>query len=91
MKLKATGVLKPEVVAAVLPIVPLLKAVVREHYDWLQLTHEFYSVMGSSMDLSTMQKNQFNDMLGDCNILDKRLKRLQVLVYLFTTANNKLT
>jgi hypothetical protein len=31
----------------------------REHYDWLQLTYEFYSVMGTSMDLSTMQKNQY--------------------------------
>ena len=58
MKLKSTGVLKPEVLEAVKPIVPMLKEVVRKHYDWLQLTFEFYSVMGSSMDLSTMQKNQ---------------------------------
>ena len=59
MRLKATGTLTPEVVEAVTPIVPLLKAVMREHYDWLQLTYEFYSVMGTSMDLSTMQKNQY--------------------------------
>ena len=59
MRLKATGTLTPEVMEAVTPIVPLLKAVMREHYDWLQLTYEFYSVMGTSMDLSTMQKNQY--------------------------------
>ena len=44
--------------AACEPIVPRLGAVIREYYDYLQLTYEFYSVFGTGDDLSTMQKNQ---------------------------------
>ena len=42
MKLKATGKLLPEVKEACLPIVPRLGEVINAHYDWLQLSYEFY-------------------------------------------------
>ena len=86
MKLKATGKLSQDTVDAVTPICPRLHGVIREHYDWLQLSYEFYSVMGTSTDLSTMQKNQFNDLLGDAQMLGKTLKRRETDM-IFAAAN----
>ena len=86
MKLKATGKLSQDTVDAVTPICPRLHGVIREHYDWLQLSYEFYSVMGTSTDLSTLQKNQFNDFLGDANVLGKTLKRRETDM-IFAAAN----
>ena len=55
-----------------------LKVPMRAHYYWLQLSFEFYCVMGTSEDFSCMQQNQFNDICRDARIMKKGIKQKHV-------------